>query len=44
MQLTADALGVDIEDVRTIQGDTAVTAFGAGTGGSRSGTMIAGCR
>ena len=42
VQLTADALGVDIDDVRTIQGDTAVTPFGAGTGGSRSGSMIAG--
>src|SRR5947209_9817592 len=42
VQLTADALGVRIEDVRTIQGDTAVAPFGAGTGGSRSGSMIAG--
>ena len=42
VQLTADALGADIDDVRTIQGDTAVTPFGAGTGGSRSGSMIAG--
>jgi carbon-monoxide dehydrogenase large subunit len=42
VQLTADALGVDISDVRTIQGDTAVTPFGAGTGGSRSGSMLAG--
>ncbi|HEX4431613.1 MAG TPA: xanthine dehydrogenase family protein molybdopterin-binding subunit, partial [Frankiaceae bacterium] len=42
VQLTADALGVDIADVRTIQGDTAVTPFGAGTGGSRSASMIAG--
>ena len=42
VQLTADALGVDIEDVATIQGDTALTPFGAGTGGSRSGSMIAG--
>src|SRR5690606_13915849 len=42
VQLTADALGVDIADVRTIQGDTAVTPFGAGTGGSRSGSMLAG--
>ncbi len=42
VQLTADALGVNIKDVRTIQGDTAVTPFGAGTGGSRSGSMIAG--
>jgi carbon-monoxide dehydrogenase large subunit len=42
VQLTADALGVDIDDVNTIQGDTAVTGFGAGTGGSRSGAMLAG--
>ncbi|MGZ4692877.1 MAG: xanthine dehydrogenase family protein molybdopterin-binding subunit [Acidimicrobiales bacterium] len=42
VQLTADALGVDMEDVATIQGDTAVTPFGAGTGGSRSGSMTAG--
>ena len=42
VQLTADALGVDIEDVSTIQGDTALTGYGAGTGGSRSGSMIAG--
>jgi carbon-monoxide dehydrogenase large subunit len=42
VQLTADALGVEIDDVRTIQGDTAVTPFGAGTGGSRSGSMLAG--
>jgi aerobic carbon-monoxide dehydrogenase large subunit len=42
VQLTADALGVALEDIRTIQGDTAVTPFGAGTGGSRSGSMLAG--
>jgi carbon-monoxide dehydrogenase large subunit len=42
VQLTADALGVSIDDVHTIQGDTALTAFGAGTGGSRSGSMTAG--
>jgi carbon-monoxide dehydrogenase large subunit len=42
VQLAADALGVDISQVRTIQGDTAVTPFGAGTGGSRSGSMVAG--
>jgi carbon-monoxide dehydrogenase large subunit len=42
VQLTADALGVAIEDVNTIQGDTALTGFGAGTGGSRSGAMLAG--
>jgi carbon-monoxide dehydrogenase large subunit len=42
VQLTADALGVPIEDVSTIQGDTAITPYGAGTGGSRSGSMMAG--
>src|SRR3954464_11654600 len=42
VQLTADALGVAIEDVSTVQGDTAVTPYGAGTGGSRSGPMTAG--
>jgi carbon-monoxide dehydrogenase large subunit len=42
VQLTADALGVPIEDVATIQGDTALTGFGAGVAGSRSGSMTAG--
>ncbi len=42
VQLTADALGMDIDDVHTIQGDTAVTGFGAGAAGSRSGSMTAG--
>jgi aerobic carbon-monoxide dehydrogenase large subunit len=42
IQLTADALGVPIDQVSTVQGDTAVTPYGAGTGGSRSGAMIAG--
>jgi carbon-monoxide dehydrogenase large subunit len=42
IQLTADALGLDIDDVSTIQGDTAVTPYGAGTAGSRSGGMTAG--
>jgi carbon-monoxide dehydrogenase large subunit len=42
VQLAADALGVGIEDVNTIQGDTSVTGYGAGTGGSRTGSMIAG--
>ena len=42
MQLAADALGVDIDDVNTIQGDTAVTGFGAGAAGSRSASMTAG--
>jgi aerobic carbon-monoxide dehydrogenase large subunit len=42
VQLTADALGADIGDVATIQGDTAVTPYGAGAQGSRSGPMTAG--
>ena len=42
VQLAADALGVNIDDVNTIQGDTAVTGFGAGAAGSRSGSMTAG--
>jgi carbon-monoxide dehydrogenase large subunit len=42
VQLAADALGADIADVHTIQGDTAVTGFGAGAAGSRSASMTAG--
>jgi carbon-monoxide dehydrogenase large subunit len=42
IQLAADALGANIQDVNTIQGDTAVTGFGAGAAGSRSGSMTAG--
>ncbi len=42
VQLAADALGADIADVNTIQGDTALTGFGAGAAGSRSGSMTAG--
>jgi carbon-monoxide dehydrogenase large subunit len=42
VQLVADALGVGIDDVATIQGDTAVTPFGAGACGSRSASMTAG--
>jgi carbon-monoxide dehydrogenase large subunit len=42
VQLTADALGAAVEDVNTIQGDTALTGFGAGAAGSRSGSMTAG--
>ena len=41
-QIVADELGVDIADVRVIQGDTAVTPFGPGTGGSRSAVVVAG--
>ncbi len=42
VQLAAEALGVRIDDVHTVQGDTAVTGFGAGAAGSRSGSMTAG--
>jgi carbon-monoxide dehydrogenase large subunit len=42
VQLAADALGADIDDVATIQGDTAITPFGAGACGSRSASMTAG--
>jgi carbon-monoxide dehydrogenase large subunit len=42
VQLAADALGADIDDVTSIQGDTAVTGFGAGVAGSRSASMTAG--
>lgn len=42
VQLTADVLGANISDVATIQGDTAVTPYGAGTQGSRSAPMTAG--
>lgn len=42
VQLTADALGANIDDISTIQGDTAVTPYGAGTQGSRSAPMTAG--
>ncbi|MDG2027685.1 MAG: xanthine dehydrogenase family protein molybdopterin-binding subunit [Acidimicrobiales bacterium] len=42
IQLTADALDVDVGVVNTVQGDTALTPFGSGTAGSRSGSMVAG--
>jgi carbon-monoxide dehydrogenase large subunit len=41
-QLAADALGVRIGDVHSVQGDTALAGFGAGTAGSRSASMTAG--
>ena len=44
VQLTADALGANIDDVATIQGDTAVTPYGAGTQGSRSRSHDSGRR
>jgi carbon-monoxide dehydrogenase large subunit len=42
VQLVADALSVDIEDVTIVQGDTSVTPDGTGAQGSRSGSMTAG--
>ncbi|ONH24652.1 xanthine dehydrogenase family protein molybdopterin-binding subunit [Pseudofrankia asymbiotica] len=42
IQLTADALGVSLDSVDTIQNDTSETPFGAGTAGSRSGSATAG--
>jgi len=41
-QIVADELGVLFEDVRIIQGDSAQTPYGAGTGGSRSGAIASG--
>jgi carbon-monoxide dehydrogenase large subunit len=41
-QVVADELGVDIDDVRVLQGDTSVTPFGPGTGGSRSAVVVSG--
>jgi carbon-monoxide dehydrogenase large subunit len=39
-QIAADRLGVPVEQVRVLQGDTDRTGFGGGTGGSRSVTVI----
>lgn len=39
-QLTAEFLGVHVDDVTVHQGDTEATPYGPGTGGSRSGPMI----
>ncbi|HKE74432.1 MAG TPA: xanthine dehydrogenase family protein molybdopterin-binding subunit [Acidimicrobiales bacterium] len=40
-QVVADHLGVDVDHVRVHDGDTASTPFGNGTGGSRSGPVLA---
>jgi carbon-monoxide dehydrogenase large subunit len=40
-QLAADGLGVRLEDVRVVQGDTATTAYSTGSWGSRT-ALIAG--
>ena len=42
-QLAADGLGLPVEQVRVVHGDTDVTPFNAvGTGGSRSATLASG--
>ncbi len=41
-QVVADRLGVDVDDVTVIQGDTASAPFGPGTGGSRSAVILNG--
>ena len=41
-QVVADELGVDLEQVRVIQGDTDATPVGPGTGGSRSAVILGG--
>ena len=38
-QVVADQLGIDISHIRVIQGDTAATPLGPGTGGSRSAVI-----
>ncbi len=41
-QVVADELGVDVGQVRVVQGDTDSTPFGPGTGGSRSAVILSG--
>ncbi len=41
-QVVADEIGVDLEDVTVVQGDTAATPYGPGTGGSRSAVLSSG--
>jgi carbon-monoxide dehydrogenase large subunit len=41
-QVIADRLGVDVDDVTIVQGDTASAPFGPGTGGSRSAVILSG--
>ncbi|MGO8860290.1 MAG: xanthine dehydrogenase family protein molybdopterin-binding subunit [Acidimicrobiales bacterium] len=41
-QVVADELSIDMNEVRVIQGDTAVTPVGSGTGGSRSAVLCSG--
>lgn len=41
-QVVADRLGVDIDRVVAVQGDTDITPYGPGTGGSRSAVLVSG--
>ena len=41
-QVVAEYLGVEIADIVVIQGDTATSPFGAGTGGSRTAVIAGG--
>jgi carbon-monoxide dehydrogenase large subunit len=41
-QVVADELGCDLDDVRVIQGDSAGTPYGPGTGGSRTAVIAGG--
>ena len=41
-QVVAEHLGVDVDDVVVVQGDTATAPFGAGTGGSRTAVVAGG--
>ncbi|WP_116996901.1 xanthine dehydrogenase family protein molybdopterin-binding subunit [Desertimonas flava] len=41
-QVVADRLGVSVDDVTVVQGDTASAPFGPGTGGSRSAVILSG--
>jgi carbon-monoxide dehydrogenase large subunit len=42
VQVVADELGVDMTDIRFVQGDSAATPYGPGTGGSRSAAIASG--
>ncbi|MCW2522386.1 MAG: aldehyde oxidase and xanthine dehydrogenase molybdopterin binding protein [Frankiales bacterium] len=41
-QVVAENLGVDFADVKLVQGDTATSPFGSGTGGSRTASVFGG--
>lgn len=41
-QVVAEELGVDVDQVRVVQGDTDSAPFGSGTGGSRTGAVFGG--